>query len=513
VTGAVSAQRTFRAVGAVDEVAPPEEDRSATGAWQDLIVESSTDVLSVHAADGTFLHVSPACRRVLGYEPEALVGRSIFEIVHPEDQEEARLRRWITGEPVEVQTLAMRWKRQNGTYVWMESVVRRLPGPFPGEDRSVAVSRDIGARKRAEQEQAVLRRSLERAAGEWRATFDAIELPILLIGFDGTVCRINRAAKELFAAKYREIVGRPVHELGLGQPWKAISWLVQRVACSSVAEVFEASEESGSAWELEGSLLPELPDEEPKVVVQVRDITATVKLQESLRRSETMAVLGGVVAGVAHEVRNPLFGISAVLDAFEARFGEREELTTYLPILRGELQRMTELMQDLLDYGRPPKFDLAPEEIGAAIVNALRSCEALALHREVRLITAVALGGYRVLHDRALLARALKNLIENAIQHSAPASEVRIEALPVTIDGDRWIRISVLDRGPGFSEADLPSVFEPFFSRRPGGTGLGLSLVARIVDAHGGRIRADNRRTGGAMVEIDLPFVSVRRGG
>jgi signal transduction histidine kinase len=102
--------------------------------------------------------------------------------------------------------------------------------------------------------------------------------------------------------------------------------------------------------------------------------------------------------------------------------------------------------------------------------------------------------------DRPRLLQVFENLLRNAIQHSATGSIVEVQAVR---EGDR-VAIRVEDRGPGFRDEDLPRVFEPFFTRRRGGTGLGLSLVQRIVDDHHGQIEARNREGGGASVRVAL---------
>jgi signal transduction histidine kinase len=240
------------------------------------------------------------------------------------------------------------------------------------------------------------------------------------------------------------------------------------------------------------------------VIIVVRDITEVIALQDSLRRSEAMASVGALVAGVAHEVRNPLFGISSTIDTFEACFGDRSEFQEYISILRNEVERLRKLMHELLEYGRPLTNELLPGSVSDVLEDAVRVCSIQAKKAEVavKIVPNDALP--RLLMNSARLMLLFKNLIENAVQHSPKGSDVVIET---QLDMDkRQILCKVADSGPGFREQDLSRVFEPFFSRRQGGTGLGLSIVQRIAEEHKGTLRAGNRAGGGAFVELRLPF-------
>jgi PAS domain S-box-containing protein len=481
-----------------------DRDLASRDEWHQLVLANTSDLISTHSPDTAFVFVSGACRRLFGYEPEELAGRSIFEFMHTEDLDDAARVHRALLDSSESQVLTYRFRCKDGRHLWTETTFRVMGRPLGrGSEYWVAVTRDVSAHKEAEEQQVRLRQALERAAFEWRSTFDAIQSPVLLIGRDGRVQRLNGAARDLLGRDYRELIGRPVEEVGSGQPWATVAALAHRVLQSFAPEVCEATDENRErTWEVEavasfGS--------EPKVIVQVRDITKTARLQESLRRSETMAALGAVVGGVAHEVRNPLFGMSAVLDAFESRFGDVAEHRPYLPMLRTEIGRMTELMQALLDYGKPARFEMAPREISAVVDGALELCRAPAERAGVSLVRRTEVAGPPVLLDVHQMTQAFKNVVENAVQHSPAGGQVTIEAASFTEEGSPWLRVSVRDQGPGFPPADLCRVLEPFFSRRSGGTGLGLSIVSRVVEGHGGRIRAANHPEGGAMVDLEFP--------
>lgn len=233
------------------------------------------------------------------------------------------------------------------------------------------------------------------------------------------------------------------------------------------------------------------------------------RLEAALRRSEVMSTMGSLVAGVAHEVRNPLFGISSTVDALEARL-DRHGVTQYqqhLGVLRSELTRLTKLMQDLLEYGKPPALDLSWVAVDAMITEAVDGCRTRATQVGVRLVTRVDRLMPRLRVDRRRLTQVFQNLIDNALHYSPPGTQVCIEARRVDDGaGHEWIECAVMDSGPGFDALDLPRVFEPFVTRRRGGTGLGLSIVHRIVEAHGGDVAASNRAERGAVVMLSLPL-------
>jgi signal transduction histidine kinase len=233
-----------------------------------------------------------------------------------------------------------------------------------------------------------------------------------------------------------------------------------------------------------------------------RDVVA---LEESLRRREQMAAMGSLVAGVAHEVRNPLFGISSTVDALEARLGA-PAVAPHLETLRSQVGRLGKLMNDLLEYGRPPALERAPEQLAGVVEEASRACDHLARPAGLRIETRERVPLPLVFVDRKRMVQVFQNLLENALRHTPRGGSVEVELELDGAEGARLVRATVRDQGQGFTADDLPHVFEPFFTRRHGGTGLGLSIVRRIVEQHGGHVEAHNGGAGGAEVVVMLPI-------
>jgi signal transduction histidine kinase len=230
---------------------------------------------------------------------------------------------------------------------------------------------------------------------------------------------------------------------------------------------------------------------------------------EEKARLQAMGVLGHLVGGLAHEVRNPLFAITATLDSLLANLEDSPANHGVRQALSGLLEptsRLSELMADLLEYGKPLAQNLSAGQLGGAILEAVAECRTLAQEKGVRL--RADLGGRELCVGmiRRRLLMALTNLIQNAVQHTPAGGEVLVEMCGFDEGGRPWARCSVTDSGSGFHEEDLPHLFEPFFTRRRGGTGLGLSIVQRVVEEAQGRLVAANRSEGGAAVILDIPL-------
>ncbi|HEY6546612.1 MAG TPA: ATP-binding protein, partial [Vicinamibacteria bacterium] len=310
---------------------------------------------------------------------------------------------------------------------------------------------------------------------------------------------LELAAGQSFA----DAVGAQLDELSSREPWRSALAIHQRVGETGATVTDEAREgPNGRAYYLLGSPWFRGEGEAPWRVITFRDVTDFTRMQSQLRRSQTLQAMGTLVAGVAHEVRNPLFSISASVDALEAVIGERPEVSECAELLRSQVTRLNQLMRDLLDYGKPSVLRISTTHLGDVLRKASRTCLALARDRKVvveeRLapdLPALGLDGPRV-------EQVLENLIANAIQHAPPESRVTVSA---RLESAETVCCVVEDEGPGLLPEEVAMVFEPFFSRRKGGTGLGLSIVQRIVEAHGGRITALNREGGGARFEVRLP--------
>ncbi|QSQ25447.1 PAS domain-containing protein [Pyxidicoccus parkwayensis] len=426
------------------------------------------------------------------------------EMVHPEDRARYRacIERLAPGAEVE---LEHRIICSDGRVRWVRSRAAASALDSEQELHVGCVVTDVTDRRLADDLRQRLHTSFRRSAQEWRRTFDAVSSPLLVLSADGVIQRLNAASITLFDGL--DPTGQPLSTTpptALRSSTLLLLEVLRRTHGSASREVTDPP--TGRAWEVSGAWVEDGDDS--RIIFVATEVTRLMELQARLRRHETMAAMGAIVAGVAHEVRNPLFSISAVVDAVEATFGTRAELQPYLEVLRGEVKRLNHLTQELFEYGRPARGEWVEGPVRPVVEEALDACALAAEQAGVAVVPEVSTELPPVRMDSRRLFHVFRNVVENAVQHSPSGTRVRVATEAVQENGRDWVRCTVHDTGPGFRDDDLPHVFEPFFSKRRGGTGLGLSIVQRILEEHQGIIRLRNAESGGAEVTLLLPAVS-----
>jgi two-component system sensor histidine kinase HydH len=216
---------------------------------------------------------------------------------------------------------------------------------------------------------------------------------------------------------------------------------------------------------------------------------------------ERLAAVGELAALVAHEVRNPLGVISNSLSMLTRLISGRREEQHLLGIVREEAARLNQIVTDLIEFARP-HAPMPREELLSAIAE--ESLESVRARFQSGVITlSVDDGTPRAWADARLIRQALINLVVNAIQASPEGAGVAVR-IGRGAD-DRWVTIAVIDRGAGIPAGLVSRVFEPFFTGKASGTGLGLAVVQRVADAHGGTIAAAPTPGGGTTFTLSLP--------
>lgn len=211
------------------------------------------------------------------------------------------------------------------------------------------------------------------------------------------------------------------------------------------------------------------------------------------------------VAGLAHELRNPLQALAALIDSFAERFGEVPGARPFCQHLQSSTRQLERLVEDLLTYARPLQAADEPASTADAVQEAVGGLQDLAAECGVEIELQLAADCGKVATEVRTLCMALRNMLRNALQHSDTGSCVTVLLDRQQRESRCWVRCRVHDTGRGFSARDLERATQPFYSRTQGGTGLGLAIVQRIAEQLGGSLRLYNRPSGGAGVELLLP--------
>ncbi len=235
-------------------------------------------------------------------------------------------------------------------------------------------------------------------------------------------------------------------------------------------------------------------------VVVLEDISEQRRLAEHVRRAERMAALGQLAGGLAHEVRNPLGIVRATAQLLHRKLRDRPDLHDHTRILTTESDRIDRLIGELLNYASPRPLDRRPVDLGCLLQDLALACTPLADAAQVTL-QVVPGDSLQVQGDWEYLWQALLNILLNAIQASSAGQSVILRA---TGHGEQ-VALTVRDHGSGIAPIHREHVFDPFFTTRNDGTGMGLAVVARIVSEHGGQVSLTSPADGGTCVTIQLP--------
>lgn len=242
--------------------------------------------------------------------------------------------------------------------------------------------------------------------------------------------------------------------------------------------------------------------------VELRRVYAELQASvEKLRRSERLYAAGQLAASLAHEIRNPLEGISGAANLLQRGKISGQNFQDCLEIIQLESQRLNKLLSGFLEFARPrvPRFQ--PADVGTLIDSVRLLVAQSPLARETNVNAEVSAGIPEVESDPEQLKQVLLNLVLNAVEASPKGSEVQIVAsAEVTSDRRGSVSICVVDEGPGIPAEDQEKIFEPFFTTREKGSGLGLAIAANIMQQLGGTLTAENNGTRGMRFCITLPL-------
>lgn len=237
-------------------------------------------------------------------------------------------------------------------------------------------------------------------------------------------------------------------------------------------------------------------------ILILRDLAQVKQLQAEIRRQEKLAALGGLAAGVAHEIRNPLSSIKGLATYFAGKFEAGSEERSLAQVMTQEVDRLNRVISELLEFARPADLNRSARDINPLLRHCLTLVGQDAAQKGIALHDDLAEGLCLAWIDPDRLSQCLLNLYINAIEAMGRGGRLTVVSEPVDA---AWLRIRIEDTGGGIAAEDLDRIFNPYFTTKSQGTGLGLAIVHKITESHGGRIQVDSTPRVGTRVTLLLP--------
>jgi two-component system, NtrC family, sensor histidine kinase HydH len=234
-------------------------------------------------------------------------------------------------------------------------------------------------------------------------------------------------------------------------------------------------------------------------------VAAEREAQQNLRDGQRLTMLGQATAQIAHEIKNPLVSIGGFASRIQRQLNPDHPAHSALNIIVQEVTKLEKLLKELLDLGRPSRRKTGPVEVNILVHEVLSLAQPLIQDRGVTLHSLCMDGPLTTTGDEDHLRRAILNVVLNGVEAMHEGGKLTIAVSSVFKDGMEGVNIDVQDTGTGIPSEDLSKIFNPFFSTKSDGSGLGLAVVKKTIDTHGGTVQVESRPQRGTSFKIWLP--------
>ncbi len=471
------------------------------------LIENASDLITIMDRDGLIRYASPSTEKILGYRAEELEGRYAFDFVHPEDL--AAIRKFFDGERRGSDILGFeeyRFRHKDGSWRVIESIGQdRLRDPSVGG--IIVNSRDTTERRHAEE---ALKRSEER----YRDLADLLPQPVIELGTEGELTFANRAAFESFAFEREDFDrGLSIVQLIATKDRDRIRQDIERIVSGipKLETEYAARRKDGGDFPVSASLAPVFYAGKPSGLRGIFiDMTERKRMEGELLKTQKLESLGVLAGGIAHDFNNILTAVLGNVALAKMSLQTRDRVYNRLEETEKACLRARDLTRQLLTFskgGAPVKKTVSLPELildsaGFALRGSNVSCQ-YALSDDL----------WPVEGDEGQLSQVLSNLVLNAEDAMPDGGAITITArnvhLPKPLSSStppgRYVKITVEDRGEGIPKELQPRVFDPYFTTKLKGSGLGLTTVHSIVQKHDGHVSVESEPGVGSTFTIHLP--------
>ncbi len=327
---------------------------------------------------------------------------------------------------------------------------------------------------------------------------------VIAIDKERRVTLFNRAATQLFKLDAENVLNKPC-EICLSAD---ISPLIDAITIGNTVKDDERTIQFNNRRLITSISTSVLKDENGEIdsaFAVMKDLTEKRNLEESLHRKEKLTAMGQLASGVAHEIRNPLNAIGMISQRLDKEFESTEDKKEYHELTKtvvSEVRRINEIIQQFLKFARPPKLDLKRTNVTSLVESTIKLVKTQAQDKGIEIeqnLTPLP----EMLLDQNQIKQVLLNIIQNGIEAIEGKGQIKVNARVIN---EREVLIEISDTGMGMNQEALAKIFNLYFTTKPQGTGLGLSLVHQIVSQHDGRIEVESEVGKGTKFSIYLPI-------
>jgi two-component system, NtrC family, sensor histidine kinase PilS len=337
--------------------------------------------------------------------------------------------------------------------------------------------------------------------------FQSVGSGLIAVNPEGRVTAFNRAAESITGVPGRE---------ALGQTWESL--FGQDVDLDEVRHAVAGSDGQSLRYEIrltrrDGQDVPvgisfwslrSGGGEAVGLIGVCQDLSSIKRMEQRVRQADRLATIGRLSANIAHEIRNPLASLSGAIEALVRELPADPGRDRLVEIVLRESERLNRIIRDFLEYARPAPMSSHAIDLAALLEEVVVLVEHRSLPAELKVIREYG-EGLLARVDPQQLRQAIWNLCINAVQAMPEGGELRVGGRVAPGSGPPGLQLWISDTGQGIAESDLPHIFEPFFSTKAEGSGIGLALVYRVVQDHGGQVEVRSQPGAGTSFLLILP--------
>ncbi|MBA7498963.1 Adaptive-response sensory-kinase SasA [subsurface metagenome] len=357
------------------------------------------------------------------------------------------------------------------------------------------------------QETYIVKKTLNEMKVYTSKLLETMDNAVISVDNKGKIKTFNRKSEEIFGKKKEEVLHKDCQEvLNLNILGESIfkKCLLEKKNISQEI-ILEEKGLKKKILDLNTSFLTDKSGEITGVVAVIRDVTEIKDLNEEVARHKRLAALGKLSAGIAHEIRNPLSSIRGLAQFVYNSFSKTDERKEDLNTIIQEVDRLNKLVVQVLDFAKLKKPNLIRFSLNDLIRNVAELFKLEIKDKQIKFNLELTPDISQIQADEDRVRQILMNVIINAIQAIPKKGEIKIKTEKTLLKGEPAIKLIVEDSGIGIPEKDLNQIFDPFFSTKEKGSGLGLSIAYKLIEAHQGEIKVESKEGEGTKFVIFLP--------